>query len=322
MTGSIRHHRKARRWLVSVIAASAALVSIFAVHAQDNQFQLFVTPVDASGMPVTDLKVEDLSFNESGMPGKVVTVERFNLPIRVTLFIDNGPDSERVLEHYRTGLTALADALPADMEAAFYTTAPAPRLMVKSMTDRGELKKAFARIGKDDEGARFTDSLVEYAQRLEKDAKEKKLTYLPALIMVSAIANDPTNYQRPELERAMGIIQRAGTRVMVATTTSKLNDATARQDLTIGRQGSVGSLLVKQTTGGDFQALPDPKSLTTVLPDWGKLLAASHAKQTNQIRVVLQRPAGASGAINPQNLDLRITRAGVKPAGVSGTGRF
>ena len=321
MTGPIRHHRKARRWHIPVIAASVALVSIFAVHAQGDQFTLFIAPVDANGMPVTDLKIEDVTMAESGMPGKVVTVERFNLPIKVTILIDNGPDSERLLEHYRTGLTAFADALPADLETALYTTSPAPRLLAKPSVDRGDLKKAFSRIGIDSEGARFTDAIVEYTQRIEKDVKDKKLNYSPVLVVVSAIAGDPTSYQLSDVEKGIVTLRGAGGRALVAMTTSKLNDSTARQDLTIGRQGTIGAKLAKETRG-DFQALPDPKALGTTLPEWGKQIAATHLKQTNQVRVVLQRPAGVSGPLNTQNLDLRIVRPGVKPAGVSGNGRF
>jgi hypothetical protein len=57
-----------------------------------------------------------------------------------------------------------------------------------------------------------------------------------------------------------------------------------------------------------------------VLPKWGQELAGIHTKQTNQYRVVLERPAGATGPLNPANLDLRLNMANVNAA-VSGNGR-
>lgn len=321
MTRFIRHHRTTRRWLVSVVAAGAVIVSMVAIRAQADQFQLFVVASDANGAPVSDLKVEDVSMAESGMPGKVITVERANLPIKLTIVVDNGPDSDRLLEHYRTGLTALADALPPDLEVSLYTNAPAPRLQVKPSVDRMELKRAFTRLGRDGEDPRFSDSIVEYSQRLDKEAKELKVPYMPALIVLSTIAGDPSSYQLGDIEKAIAVIQQRGGKGFVAVSTSKLNDNTARNDLTIGRQGTIGAKLAKSTRG-DFQALPDPKALATVLPEWGKQIAASHTKQTTQYRLVLQRPAGVSGPLNTKNLDLRITRPGVKPSAVSGDGRF
>ena len=83
MTRFIRHHRTTRRWLVSVVTAGAVIVSMVAIRAQADQFQLFVVASDANGAPVNDLKVEDVSMAESGMPGKVLTVERANLPIKL-----------------------------------------------------------------------------------------------------------------------------------------------------------------------------------------------------------------------------------------------
>jgi hypothetical protein len=305
---------------VSIAAVGVAVIlTVLGVRAQDNQFQLFVSATDASGMPVTDLKAEDIAIAEGGMPCKVVTFERFNLPIKLTIILDNGPDSDRLLEHYRTGLSSLADVLPPDMEVTVYTTPGQPRQLVRPTTDRGELKKAFARIGRDTDDPRFSDALVEYSQRLEKEIKEKKLTYQPGLILLATIASDPTTHQRGVVEKAMATIAQT-TRVAAVVSTSKVNDNQAIQDLTLGRQGVISAEMAKRSRGGSFEARRDPRDLATLLPEWGKQFAASHAKQTAQYRVVLERPAGATGPLNTQSLSPSI-RKGLKPA-FSSDGRF
>ena len=67
--------------------------------------------------------------------------------------------------------------------------------------------------------------------------------------------------------------------------------------------------------------MQDFTGMTSTLAEWGKQLGAVHAKQIAQYRVTLERPASASGQLNPQNLELRITRPGVNGS-VSGDGRF
>ena len=148
---SIRHHGRPVRlasWGLGVFVAAA--LSSLAVLAQDNRFTVFIAVTDAAGgKPVLDLKPEDISFSESGMPGKVAMLERYNLPVQLTLYVDNGPDSERAVEFYRTGLTSMVDAMPADLQMSVWTIAPQPRQVVKLTADRGEIKKAFGRLGRD-----------------------------------------------------------------------------------------------------------------------------------------------------------------------------
>jgi hypothetical protein len=302
------------------MAGVGAFAWTLGMQAQGNQFELYIAATDASGTPVTDLKPEDITMSESGMPGKVVAVERFNVPVRVTVVVDNGPDSERLLELYRNALDGLVDVLPADVETALYTSSPQPRALVRMTADRGELKKGFARIGRDSESARFTDSFVEFSQRLEQEAKEKKLNYSPALIMISTPSADSFSYQMGQQEKAMALIANSGTRVSVAMVTSKVIDAVALGDMQTGRQGTIGALLAKGTRG-NFEVLSDVRTLPMLITQWGKEIAARHVKQTTQYRVRLERPAGVSGNLDPRNLDLRLTRQGLQPS-VSGNGRF
>jgi hypothetical protein len=56
-----------------------------------------------------------------------------------------------------------------------------------------------------------------------------------------------------------------------------------------------------------------------MLPEWGKEIAQSHVKQTTQYRAVIDRPGGATGALN--NLGLRLTRPGAEGS-VSPNGLF
>jgi hypothetical protein len=314
-----QHRFRSGAKAIFAFGALTLLISATIV-AQDNQFQLFISAVDESGSQVTDLKAGDVSMAESGAPGTVVLVERFNLPVKLTIVVDNNPDSQLVLAQYRSGLNGLVDALPKDVEIALYTTAPQPRAMVRFTTNREEIKRGIDRFGPDTERARFSDSLAEYAERLEADFKDKKLTYLPVLVVISTTSPEVTSLQLPTVENALRTITIRGTRVYVAMTTTQTGNRGQLEQLESGRQSIISQHLVKNTRGR-FEGIPDFRTLADVVPQWGKELATIHAKQTAQFRVVLQRPAAATGPLNPGNLDIRVTRPGLTPS-VSGDGRF
>jgi len=103
---------------------------------------------------------------------------------------------------------------------------------------------------------------------------------------------------------------------MVLATTTNVVGATA--DLTQGRQAQIGGQIVKASRG-KFEAMTQFSRLSTLLPEWGKEIAASHTKQTNQFRAIIDRPGGATGALS--NPGLRITRPGANGV-VSPDGRF
>ena len=99
-------------------------------------------------------------------------------------------------------------------------------------------------------------------------------------------------------------------------TTTPTNTASVA-NMKQGRQALIAAPIVK-ASGGKFEALVQFNRLATVLPEWGKEIAASHAKQVNQFRAVIDRPGGATGPLN--NLGLRLTRPGVNGS-VSPDGR-
>ena len=321
MARSVWHHQKPLAWL------SALVVVTFVVSAgtyaqtqlQPSQLQVFISAVDAAGAPVTDLKPEEIAMTENGAPGKVVTLERHNLPVKLTITVDNGRDSVTALAALRTGLTSLVEALPPDLEVTLITTAPQPSMVVRPTTDRTQILRGISRFGVEpDESARFTDALVEYAERLEKDFKDNKLNYAPLLVMVSTSAPEASSIQRDTIEKALKTLLTRGARVSLAMTTTKPTNADSVDALKNGRQALIATPIVK-ASGGKFETLVAFNGLTTLLPEWGKAIAASHIKQTTQFRAVIDRPGGATGQLN--NLGMRLTRPGLNGS-VSGDGRF
>jgi hypothetical protein len=320
MARSLLQYRKSPGWRAAffAVAVAASAGTQAQQSLQPNQLQVFISAVDATGTPVTDLRADEIAMTENGAAGKVVSLERHNLPIKLTITVDNGRESVSALAALRTGLTGLVEALPQDVEVTLITTAPQPAMVVRPTTDRAQIVRGISRFGVEpDDSARFSDALVEYAGRLDKDFKDKKLNYAPVLVMVSTSAPESSSLQRDTIEKGLKILLSRGARVSVAMTTTKPTDADSIDNLKNGRQALIAAPIVK-ASGGRFETLVAFNGLTTLLPEWGKEIAASHTRQTNQFRAVIERP-GTTGALN--NIDLRLTRPGLNGS-VSADGRF
>lgn len=298
--------------VLMAVALAGASLGIVGVSAQGQQFQFVISASDANGNPVSDLKAEEVVMSENGMPAKVLKVEPFSVPVRLTITVDNGENTAEALSHYRTGLTGLIEALPQDVEVTLVTTAPQPRMVVRPTKDRKEILRGVTRFGPDQERPRFTDALVEYSRRVEKDMRDRKaLDYVPVFVAVSTTANEAADYELPEIEKALSFLAQRKARVFVTVFSAKANDVGAVADLNTNRQALIAIPLTK-ATNGKFETLAISSRLATLLPEFGKEIAAIHQKHANQVRVTVQRPDGISG--NLQNPEIRVTRAGVNGA--------
>src|SRR5688572_11117173 len=91
--------------VILVIAFIASSVTFVHTQVKPNQLQVFISATDASGAPVTELKPDEIAMAENGAPGTVVSVDKHQLPIKLTLAVDNGRESTQSLASLRTGLT-------------------------------------------------------------------------------------------------------------------------------------------------------------------------------------------------------------------------
>jgi formaldehyde-activating enzyme involved in methanogenesis len=311
----VRPGSLARVILAITLVASSVM---YAQQVQPNQLLVFISAADASGAPVTDLKPEEVAMTEDGAAGKVVSLDRHQLPIKLTIAIDNGRDSTTALTALRTGLTGLVEALPPDVEVTLITMSQ-PQTVVRPTTDRAQITQGISRFGPESRGvAKFSETLVEYSQRIDKDFKDKKLTYAPMLVIVSTSAPEVEDVQPDTIQKALNTLQTRGARVSVVMFTTTPTNTESVANMKQGRQALISAPIVKASRG-KFEALVTFSRLETLLPEWGKEIAASHAKQTNQFRAVIDRPGGATGALNKPGL--RITRPGVNGT-VSPDGRF
>ena len=74
-----------------------------------------------------------------------------------------------------------------------------------------------------------------------------------------------------------------------------------------GTQAEIGLAMTK-LSGGRYEGLQTANRLATLLPEWGKRIADSQARQAHQYRITYERPANAKPA---PSIGASVKREGV-----------
>jgi len=310
--------------LMSRLTTIGLVVAVLAVSSTawlsgqaGSTFQFIVSATNAAGEPVADLKPEEVEMSEKAGKAKVTKVEPFSLPVKVTIAVDNGSDVDKqgnavptsalALSNYRTGLKGFVEAFPPDTEMTLITTSPQPRMVVKPTTDRATILRGVNGFAPEMERPRFSDALVEYSQRLEKEVKEGKVKlYVPVLLMVSTAANETVSYQPAEVQRAVNFLVQRRAKLFVTVNSTRSGDATATADLNTNRQAII-AIPATKAMDGRFEALAIFNRLDTLLPEMGKELAAYAKRLSTQHLITVQR----AGSGPMEGASVEILREGL-----------
>jgi hypothetical protein len=289
-------------------AALAALLTHAVLLAQGEPYQFVIAVSDDHGRPVGDLGRDEIVLTENGVAAEIVSVRAFQMPVALTIAVDNGPLSVDALGHYRAGLSGLVKALPQDLEVTLITTSPQPMIVVQPTMDRARLLRGVNGFAPQEESGRFTDTLVEFSRRYETALKEtNRITSLPVLVMVSTTVVEAVSYQPAEIAHALQFLERRKAKVHVAMLNTR-RGASARAAINDGRQTMI-AIPATKVTNGRFEALSNSNRLTTLLPEMGAEIAALHRRQVNQLLVTALRPRGRRGPL--QNGQIGLTRKGL-----------
>lgn len=292
---------------LGLVPAGASWGPAIAVSAQAQVFQFAVSATDASGKSVTDLKPDDIVMTENGVRQQVTKVEPLAVPLKLTIAVDNSRDSRDALVAYRTGLTGLVEALPADVEVTIITTAPQPRTLLRPTTNRAQILRAITGFAPDDGLPRFTDAIVEFSQRLEREARDRKIApYVPVMVMLSTTSAEQSSYEATAVQKAANFLVARRARLNVIVVSTRTGQATSVESINAGVQAVIGIPITK-ATNGRYEALATSSRLATLLPEWGRDLATLHQRQANQVRVTVERAKGGE----LQNPRVELARPGL-----------
>jgi hypothetical protein len=268
-----------RRLLFLAVLLAGALWAVEPRLAAQKQAQLFISLLGPDGAPVSDLQASEVNISEDGVACKTLKVEPVDWPIKLQILVDNGKPTTNPINPLRDGLTALFEQIPEGVEMSLYTTAPQPRPITKPTTDKAQLVKSIGLIAPDGGAGAFFDALSEAASRTDKD----KTPHFPVILMVGSDFGKVNVMDRDYQKLQETILRKAMTvHIIVMASNSGVGSSGG------GAQTEIGLNLTK-LSGGRYENIATTNRLATLLPEFGKKIASSAARQRHQFRVTYER---------------------------------
>ena len=289
-------------------AVGVGLLSAAVVAQSPNQIQIFASILDGTGAPAKTLAPGDVRLMENGQEAKVTKVEPVNWPVKLQLLLDNGVGmGSQNVQQLKNGVKALIDAMPENLEVTLVSTAPQPRFLVRATTDRAAVLKGLDVLAPDSGAGRFLESLAEATQRIERD----KTDYFPVIISVATTSGD-RDVRDNDVKRTMERLEKRPTTVHVILFNSGGGSTGGANQTNLGMN-------VTEYTGGKFENINSPTRIAPLLEEFGKTVATTVQRQSNQFRITADRPAGASGDIGKISMG---AKSPLVTAGLSFDGRI
>ena len=249
---------------------------------------LFVSLSDADGEPVTDLTPEDVVVRWDDVECETLDLEPIDWPVRVTVFVDNGPGGHAVLAHIREGVRLFVDELPEEVPVGLATISERVQFMTKHTTDREELLSGIGLTVPQHGPAVFLDALIERAAEDLADDKERQ--YFPVIVMVATTGPEASTQQRPRpFDRMMQ-------RLLETHATVHTRMYAPAAGLWVQPHGDQvrWGIDISQATGGSYDSLSTGIGFRTLLPELGQDIARKHRLVSTQYRVTYAPPDNAS----------------------------
>lgn len=263
------------------VATLLTLLTGPVLHAQ-QPIQVFFSAVDGDGKAVTDLRAEEITVQVDGSVCRPSKFEEISWPVKLQLMVDNGPVHNDALRQLREALRLFIAELPTDMEVTIVSTDPAPRFIYKAGNDRVKMLSSLDLMTPDSGAPKFIDAMSEAAERIDKEKKQnKEKGFFPVLMMIGSAGlegSNPRDYQIQKLFKQVSDNAITVHVVMQQNPNRSTDIASGTNQIEVG-------LRLTQGTGGRYEAINAETRLSTLLPEYAKQIARSHARQSRQYRI-------------------------------------
>ena len=284
-----------RRTSHAALAAALIIVLLpLSLSAQRATRRVFISALDARGVPLDDLAVADLEVVENGTTRDVTRVSRGNAPLRVVLLIDSSTSMAPMINAFRNGLNTFADTLPAEHEITFISTGGQIRVRTQPSADRAKLKTEIARFATDSGANSFLDTMIEADKRFMKTAPAQ----WPMFVIVTTDKGENRREMRiDDYNKFMNdFLMRGGVAHAVVIVGSAVGPVT---DLT---QNLV------ENTGGMYNAITTDFTLAEKMKAIAERLAADHRAMFNRYELEYN----GDGKIQQPMVVVKAKREGVQ----------
>jgi hypothetical protein len=291
--------------LVIVIAGAAVALALPGVSAstQGADKSVFVAVADASGNPVTDMKVSEFAVREDNVNREVVGLKPASQPLYLYLLADTsrqagntgmmGKDSSsggtELIRDIRSTLLEAVKSLYAkntDAQMALMEFGQAAITITKFTNKQQDVEKGISRLfPKPDAGSVILEALVEAAKNLAKAP-----SYRRAMISINIEPGEEESRQQPQ--QILDALRESGASLW-SISLQKGQARNPSRDIVLER--------LTKISGGQREFLMGPSAIQNMLNKYVSLLAS-------QYELTYKRPASSAAV---QGMQVGVTRMGV-----------
>jgi hypothetical protein len=288
-------------------ALGFGLATTAVVAQTPRQLQVFAGIVDGSGKPVESIAAADVHVLEDGVDAGVIKVERLaDWPVKVQLLLDNGQGigGGTGMLSLKAGVRGLLDALPPNTEVTIVSTAPQPRFLTRPTTDPKAIRQGVDLLANDRGVGRFVESMLEAAQRIERDTPES----FPIIVSVGTTSGD-RDMREGNVLKILELLNAHPITVHVVLNIGGPQSVSQAGQIQgaayAGTNQARVAASVTEATGGMNESINNPARLETLLPEIGKLVNTVAGRYRRQYRITAERPGGATGPIGKVNVGMK-----------------
>jgi hypothetical protein len=289
----------ARGVLAAVLAALTPLVWTEEPAAQGRQRSLYVSAVDATGKPVSDLGTRDFVVKEDNLTREILRVTPAEEPMQVAVLVDTSQAARDAIAHMREALPTFVTELTAPNEAgrknqiAIIGIGERPTILSEYSSNSSVVQKGIDRIwAYPGSGMYLLDAIIDVSRGLMKREAER-----PILV---TIATEGADFSNRYHDQALDPLKEAGAAfyaLMIGQPDTSLRPESRERAIVL----DTGPL----STGGYREQLLTSLALKPRLAELANQL-------THQYRVTYSRP---ESLIPPEHITVSSSRPGVTARG-------
>jgi hypothetical protein len=299
-TGTYTHFMSpSRAALVAACLLAAVSLGSPGVDAQARERSMYVSVVNESGAPVSDLGPGDFIVRDDNVPREVLRVVPADDPMQIEVLVDNSQAAREYIRDMRTALPPFVDTLTEPKstggrnEVGIVAVAERPTILAAPTFDRAVLQKGIDRIfAQSGSGSYLLDAIIEVCTGFKKrDA---------ARPVIVAITTEGPEFSSRHFDLVLKPLKETGAAlhaIVIGPLSSDTSEDAHNRNIVLD-QGPIES-------GGRFDHILTSMAL-------GARLTLLANELTHQYKVTFARP---ESLIPPERTTVSVNRPGLTARG-------